>query len=116
MLWHGHAKADLRNRHLHQVALEKLHRHPELLSPVMALLDRWLEQESLRSSRPWLERWRELLTSRPFEQMSEVVLSEEEGQVLRQCSPLGPVLTVQERWKALQDVNRQLRERAAAPL
>jgi len=103
---HGHSKADLRNWHLHRVALEKLQRHPELLSAVLGLLDGWLGDDNLRSSRPWLEQWREMLTAWPFERMRATLLDPERGQTLRQCSPLGPVLTAQERWQALAEAGK----------
>ena len=102
---HGHAKADLRHWYLHHAALEKLRLHPELLPLVLALLDRWLQQEELRPSRRWLEEWREMLTAWPHERMRTTVLDEAQGQMLRQCSPLGPVLTTLERWAALREVD-----------
>jgi hypothetical protein len=40
--------------------------------------------------------------------MREHVLDAEGGQVLRQCSPLAPVLTPQERWAVLKEVNQRL--------
>lgn len=100
---HGHSKADLRNWHLHRVALEKLHRHPELMSAVLSLLDGWLRDEKLRASYSYLQQWRELLTTSPFEEMRALLLDTERGQALRQCSPLGPLLTPQERWQAFQE-------------
>jgi hypothetical protein len=103
---HGHSKADLRNWHLHRVALEKLQQHPELLSSVLGLLDGWLGDDNLRCSRPWLEQWREMRTAWPFEKMRATLLDAERGQTLRQCSPLGLVLTAQERWQALREASR----------
>ena len=107
---HGHSKADVRHWRLHEAALDKLRLHPELLAPVLSLLDRWLEQEDLRPARRWLEQWREMLTTWPFERLFQTVLDEEQGSILRQCSPLGPVLTASERWAALEEANRQERE------
>ena len=113
---HGHSKADLRNWHLHRVALEKLQRHPELLASVLALLENWLRDENLRHTRTWLGQWREMLTAWPFAKLRARVLDAEGGQVLRQCSPLGPVLTPQERWRALEEAGKvALPEPAAAP-
>ena len=103
---HGHSKADLRNWHLHRVALEKLQRHPELLPSVLSLLDNWLRDENFRPSRAWLGQRREMLTAWPFVKMRAILLDAERGQVLRQCSPLGPVLTPQERWQALEEAGR----------
>jgi hypothetical protein len=100
---HGHSKADLRNWHVHRAALENLQRHPERLPSVLALLENWLRDESLGHARAWLDQWRELLTVRPFAEMRALVLDPERGQLLRQCSPLGPALTPQERWRALEE-------------
>lgn len=107
---HGHAKADHRNLALHRAALAKLERNPQLLTPVLALLDRWLKDEAQRSSWPHLHRWRALLTQWPFLQMASCVLDPEGGQVLRQCSPLGPVLSPQERWAAFKEADHEVRE------
>jgi len=106
---HGHARADRRNLHLHQVVFEKLRRRPELLASALELLERWLADERLRPSRRWLEEWREMLRDWPLERIADLVLEPEKGQVLRQCSPLGPVLTPEERWDALREINERMR-------
>jgi len=101
---HGHAKADERSLELHQAALEKLGKNPELRPPVVKLVERWLEREDQRSSRPWLEEWRDMLTTWTLPAIMDLVLDEERGHVLRQCSPLAPVLTPRERWAVLKRV------------
>ena len=53
-----------------------------------------------------------MLADWPIDRMADTVLDPEEGQALRQCSQLGPVLSPRERWAALAVVNRQI-ERAA---
>ena len=108
MKYHGHSKADARHLHLHSVALEKLWAEPELKPRVLELLDRWLRDPEHSSSRPWLEEWLKMLRDWPQERMAEVVLDEEKGQSLRQCSPLAPVLTAKERWAALKEINQRL--------
>jgi hypothetical protein len=112
---HSHSEADRRNRELHRVALEKLQRHPELLASVLSLLEKWLRDENLRHAHTWLGQWQEMLTAWPFAKMRSLVLDDERGQVLRQCSPLGPVLTPQERWRALAQAGTQASSEAAAP-
>jgi hypothetical protein len=107
MLRHGHLKAEFRHWHLHQVALEKLRLHPELMSAVRALLEQWLKSEALLPSRPWLQEWQAMLTHWSFEKLCSTVLDWKQGQVLRQCSPLGPVPSPQERWAALAEADRQ---------
>jgi hypothetical protein len=87
--------------------MEKLRRHPELRRSCIALLDEWLGQREHAASTPWLLQWREMLASWTVQQIVDVVLDPESGQTLRQCSPLAPVLTPQERWAALEEIERQ---------
>lgn len=107
MATHGHARSDLRHLHLHRVAMEKLRCHPELRRTCVALLDEWLGQKEHAASTQWLLQWREMLSSWTLQQIADVVLDPESGQTLRQCSPLAPVLTPQERWAALEEIERQ---------
>lgn len=103
---HGHSKADFRNWHLHQIALEMLQRHPERLTAVLALLENWLRDVKLSHAHRWLDQWREMLLRWPFSEMRSMVLDVEGGQALRQCSPLGPALTPRERWLALREADK----------
>jgi hypothetical protein len=48
-----------------------------------------------------------MLTDWPIERLAAVVLDPIDGLTLRQCSPLGPVLTPRERWAALAEVDRR---------
>jgi hypothetical protein len=114
---HGHFVTDRRSLELHRAAFEKLRGRPELKARVLELVERWLGLEELASSRQWLGEWREMLESWSVERMTARVLDEEGGQVLRQCSPLAPVLTPQERWGILRRVNERLaaRDEDAAP-
>jgi hypothetical protein len=111
---HGHERADRRNLHLHRAALDKLRIHPELRAQCLDLVEQWLASEDHRPSLPWLTQWRKMLSTWPLERLAETVLDPEGGQALRQCSPLAPVLTPQERWAALEVVN-QLLDRERVP-
>ena len=114
---HGHAKADRRNLHLHRVAIQKLRRQPELRKPALKLVEKWLLDEAAQCSRKWLEEWRVMLSEWTLDRLEGAVLDEEYGQTLRQCSPLGPILTPQERWKALREINERMRsERKSTPI
>lgn len=108
MTTHGHWRSDARHLHLHRVALEKLRREPSLRAQCRELLARWLADPAQASSRPWLEQWRAMLSDWAIDRIAEVVLDPEEGQTLRQCSPLGPILSPRERWAALAEVNQQI--------
>jgi hypothetical protein len=104
---HGHHRADARNLHLHRAALDKLRLQPELRRACLLLVEKWLEDAGSPAGK-WLRQWRDMLADWPAERMAEVVLDDEAGQTLRQCSPLGPVLTPQERWRLLEEANRAL--------
>lgn len=106
---HGHSKADARNLWLHRAALGNLAKNPELRLRCLASLERWLAQDSFASSRSYLEQWRRMLTEWTDEQIAELILDAEKGQTLRQCSPLGPTLTPQERWRLLRELRDESR-------
>jgi len=110
---HGHSKADRRSLHLHDVALEKLRRRPELAAAALALVERWLADPRTRPSHEWLEEWRTMLSEWTIDRIAERVLDEAGGQTLRQCSPLAPVLEPKERWRALREVNDAMRSETA---
>jgi hypothetical protein len=105
---HGHSRADARNLYLHRAALANLLGDPALRERCLSLVTRWLAQPEQRPAWPYLERWREMLAHWPPERIAPVVLDEEGGQALRQCSPLGPALTPRERWQLLREINQQL--------
>lgn len=112
MTLHGHSRSEARSLALHRAALERLRKDPAVQAAVLRLLDRWLDEEAHLSSRPWLEEWRTMLTSWTFDDMEERILDVERGQVLRQCSPLAPALTPQERWSILRRVNETFDQRS----
>jgi hypothetical protein len=105
MAHHGHAAADLRNLHLHRAAFARLREQPGLRRACLSLAERWLADPALQSASPWLQRWRDMLADWSIDRIEAVVLAEETGQALRQCSPLGPALTARERWAALEELN-----------
>lgn len=107
MAVHGHAAADRRNLHLHRAVFARLRARPELRQPCLLLAERWLKDPALKSAAPYLRQWRDMLADWPMERIEAIALSEDGGQALRQCSPLGPALTPRERWAVLDEVNRQ---------
>jgi hypothetical protein len=112
---HGHRAADVRNLELHRLAMQKLCERPDLVKACLDLIDVWLCREDLQASRRWLEQWRDMLSTWSIDRIAAVVLDEEGGQTLRQCSPLGPALTPRERWAVLDEVNRRLECEARRP-
>src|SRR5437667_3403312 len=83
---HGHARADARNLHLHRAALDNLRARPEQRHACARLVESWLAAPEA-PARKWLEQWRDMLAEWPVERIAEVVLDEDRGQALRQCSP-----------------------------
>jgi hypothetical protein len=107
------SKSELRHRHLHRRAFEKLGSHPELRSQCLALVEDWITRPEHEHADPWLQEWRQMLADWPIDRIAAVVLDPERGQTLRRCSPLGPALTPRERWTALAEVNRDIAASAA---
>lgn len=104
---HGHARSDLRNLRLHRAAIEKLRRHPELREPCLDLVREWRQRKENQASAPWLAQWHEMLSCWSVDRIADAILGPEEGQTLRQCSPLAPVLTPRERWAVLEAVEQE---------
>jgi hypothetical protein len=102
------SKSELRHRHLHHRAFEKLGAQPELRAPCLALVDDWIARPEHGHADPWLQEWRRMLADWSIDRIAAVVLDPERGQTLRRCSPLGPALTPRERWTALAEVNRDI--------
>jgi hypothetical protein len=90
---------------LHRLAFRKLRERPDLRSACLDLVQRWLDTPAQSPSRPWLLQWREMLTDWSIERIERTVLDPDEGQTLRQCPPLGPAVTPQERWAVLADAD-----------
>jgi hypothetical protein len=110
---HGHERADRRNLVLHKAALDELRASPELRARCLALVEKWLVQPEQAHARRYLESWRDMLATWTFDDIAALVLDPDRGQALRQCSPLGPALTPQQRWRLLDEVNRALDEEEA---
>lgn len=99
------SRSERRHRHLHRVAFDKLAADPKLRTDCLLLVGRWLADPAQAHARPWLETWRRMLADWTIDRMRAAVLDPDEGQTLRRCSPLAPVLSPQERWAALAEVD-----------
>ncbi len=94
---HGHARADERNLAVHRLALDKLKAAPEEgARKILEVLDRWLVMPHLKRQEPLLREWQNVVKM-PLPEIEARILSES-GQQLRQCSPLGVLITSQERF------------------
>ena len=101
---HGHAKAEERNLALHRLALQKIKHDPSQIAKVFELLDRWSAMPHLKRQAALLGAWRRIL-GLPVDQLEAAVLSDD-AQQLRQCSPLGILITAQERFAVYRDLAR----------
>jgi hypothetical protein len=103
---HGHERADERNLALHRLALEKLRLEPvDGRRRARELLDRWSAMPHLSRQLPFLLEWRRLLELSP-EELESTILSES-GQQLRQCSPLGVLISPRERFELYEKLSRR---------
>ncbi|MBN1443542.1 MAG: hypothetical protein JXA90_12600 [Planctomycetes bacterium] len=102
---HGHEKADERNLALHRLALRKFRQDPAgSKTKILALLDRWSALPHLKRQAPLLDAWRKILELPP-EQVEAEILNDE-SQQLRQCSPLGVLISPEERFAVYRDLSR----------
>ncbi len=91
-----HERIDRRSIALHAAIVEKLRRDPSLMAIAFDNLDRW--SETAVHSRPYLDRWRQLLNT-PLNELLVLMVEESEHMTaMRQNSPFAGVLTPQERW------------------
>lgn len=58
------------------------------------------------ASRPYLERWRELLDGPRSDLFERMTADDEDGRALRQCSPFAGVLNPRERWRIWAETKR----------
>ena len=92
----GHQRIDQRSIALHRAIAAKLRANPELIAIALDNLDRWTP--TLPRSRPYFERWREIL-HRPLAEILELLTEEsEQMNALRQATPFAGIREHAERW------------------
>lgn len=89
----GHLRHDLRSLALHQEAVRILKLHPEKARKVLELLTRWEATGDTHTKPLWAE-WRRIIEG---ELWHLAVEESDRGQQLRQASPLGFVLSEDQR-------------------
>lgn len=93
----SHRRIDLRSLAMHRLIAEKLREDPSVLDVARANLDRW--DATSGNSRPYFQRWREIL-ARPADEIAELIVRDDEQMTaMRQTSPFAGVLTPKERWR-----------------
>lgn len=104
-----HAAQDLQSLLMHREAVALLRADPSLVGRLSETLVRWSRRDD-PNSRPLLQRWADIITSQDW----EAILAEtEEGQQLRQGSPLPTLLSEQTRLSIIHTV-RSMREQTRA--
>jgi hypothetical protein len=81
----------------HERAVARLRENSELLGRARATLDRWRAQRGVTASDQYFERWQDLLGKGPDAVEQSVCTDTDAAAALRSVSPLGFVLSPQER-------------------
>lgn len=89
----GHLRHDLRSLALHQEAVRVLREHPEKAARALEVLTRWQAKGDVHTMPLWDE-WRRIIESALWDMAVE---DSDRGQQLRQASPLGFVLSDDQR-------------------
>jgi len=84
-----HRIQDAQSLLMHREAVRMLKEDPSLVARAQEILQRWMIVDSTRRSRRLLERWQAIISARDWEQ---ALAQTDEGQQLRQASPLGCLL------------------------
>lgn len=81
----------------HERAVARLRADSDLLEKARETLNRWREQRGVTASDPYFEQWRALLDQGPEAVERGVCADTDAAAALRSVSPLGFVLTPEER-------------------
>lgn len=81
----------------HERAVTRLREDSELLCKARDTLDRWRAQRGTTASDPYFDKWRALLDQGPDAVERSVCAETDEAATLRSMSPLGFVLSPEER-------------------
>ncbi len=95
-----HQQVDARSLALHRLIAEKLRRDPMLFSRAQQTLQRWRNTVS-PESQAYLCQWQTLLDAGADVALAVATEDSQRGAALRQCSPLGGVLSNAERFAFL---------------
>jgi hypothetical protein len=88
----------------HQEALQRVAHSPELFDQALAVLDRWEAGGLSGGSASYREEWRRLLAARDLAQLARAICANDDhAATLRGMSPLGFVLSAEERQRLRRD-------------
>ena len=82
---------------LHREALVRARQQPELLDQALNVLKRWDQQRGVTASEPYLQQWKSLLAQGVDAVEQATCSAGDLAATLRNTSPLGFILSVQER-------------------
>lgn len=88
-----HVEQDLQSLLLHEAAVQLLRTDPSLTRILIETLDRWALRNDI-NSRELEERWRQIIDAQDWE---AAIARTEDGQQLRQASPLATLLPDEDR-------------------
>ena len=101
-----HADVEERSIALHRAIAAKLRDDASLVVHARERLHAWLEEGLIHPH--YADAWLELL-DQPLETVAnEIVSGSQRMRDLRQCTPFTDVLDPRERWRILEEVNRQM--------
>jgi hypothetical protein len=87
----------------HRQAVARLREHDELREQALRVIDRWEAGGVSASSRVYRDEWRSLLRGDPAQLERAICSTSEHAATLRSMSPLGFVLTTDERLRIRQE-------------
>jgi hypothetical protein len=85
---------------LHRLIVERLRADPSALAKAIAVLDRWHAQLGPLPSDPYANEWRSLLRAGVDSVERAVCVETDHAATLRNCSPLGFLISPRERQQA----------------
>jgi hypothetical protein len=88
----------------HRLAVQRLREQPALIDRALQTLDRWEQSGAQAASRVYRDEWRQLLHTGVAAVEARVCDDTDRAATLRSASPLGFVLTEQERQQVRQAV------------
>jgi hypothetical protein len=91
------ARIERFSRAAHRLVIKKLREDPRRIDGLQATITRWRAQGALTHSEPYMHEWERLLQLPPDELERLICADNDHATVLRSVSPIGSLLTPEER-------------------
>lgn len=99
----------------HRLVMEKLREDPRRIDDLQATITRWRTQGALTHSEPYMREWERLLQL-PIDELERLICADNDrATALRSVSPIGSLLTPQERDRLRLEARNESGERHSAP-